>query len=357
MELRGMTLVYGPAGAGKTTLTAWYVSRYEKVFWVSIFEDRDSFLENMKNLGIVFKELSFWEAPLADVESFIETLLGHVVIERPGALVIDSITGILGATRLEVLHNVVYRTVKQLGVDVFLTAERDVAEKVTYIADNVVELSYNVTPFGAMREVIVKKVRGGRAGYTIPFLIHKEGVVFLAQRPESYVVDVIQTGTCLDEAAGGLYKGVLTAVIGPMGAGKTSFMLKIASSLKRLGREAAVIDMGNTGAIYVARHGVRWIGVDLNLEELIWNIHKLADGGVEAVFIRGLDLVSILYDRRMLYGTLRILGKMARRGVAVVVSLRDIRDVDILFDVVVQVDKDKIEAVRTPVGKAGEVKC
>ena len=38
MKLKGVTLVYGPPGAGKTTFTAWYTySNYGKVFWVSVF--------------------------------------------------------------------------------------------------------------------------------------------------------------------------------------------------------------------------------------------------------------------------------------------------------------------------------
>ncbi len=33
IQLRGVTLVYGPPGAGKTTLTAWYTyNSYRKVF-------------------------------------------------------------------------------------------------------------------------------------------------------------------------------------------------------------------------------------------------------------------------------------------------------------------------------------
>lgn len=185
------------------------------------------------------------------------------------------------------------------------------------------------------------------------YLIRPGAKILTIEDTREIIIDVVQTETCLDEAAGGLYKGVLTAVVGPMGAGKTSFMLRLASSLKKLGREAAIIDVGGTGAIYAARYGVRWIGVDLNLEELMWNIHKLTNEGVEAVFIRGLDLISTLYGRHTLITTLRILGKMARRGIAVVTSLRDIQNVDILFDVVVQVNKDKIEAIRSPVGRGG----
>ncbi len=74
-----------------------------------------------------------------------------------------------------------YRAVKQSGVDVFLAAEREVAPKVAYVVANVVELIYEVYPYGAVREAVVRKIRGGRAGFSLPFLIREgKGVLFLA---------------------------------------------------------------------------------------------------------------------------------------------------------------------------------
>ena len=94
-QLRGVTLVYGPPGAGKTTLTAWYTyNSYRKVFWVSVFEDEASFRRNAASFGYDFGgRLVFWEAPLAGAEAFFSTLLDAVARERPEALVIDSVTG------------------------------------------------------------------------------------------------------------------------------------------------------------------------------------------------------------------------------------------------------------------------
>ncbi len=105
--------------------------------------------------------------------------------ERPEALVIDSVTEVLASGGgLDIIHNVLYRAVKQSGVDVFLTAEKDVASKVTYVADNVIELIYEVYPYGALREAVVRKIRGGRAGYSLPFIIREgRGIVFLASGP------------------------------------------------------------------------------------------------------------------------------------------------------------------------------
>ncbi|GEM_PF-3899748 len=72
MKLRGVTLVYGPPGAGKTAFTAWYTyNNYGKVFWVSMFEDEESF-RRKASFGYRFGErLIFWKAPLAGVEPFL----------------------------------------------------------------------------------------------------------------------------------------------------------------------------------------------------------------------------------------------------------------------------------------------
>jgi hypothetical protein len=69
--------------------------------------------------------LVFWEAPLAEPEALFGTLLDAVARERPEALVIDSVTEVLASGGgLDIIHNVLYRAVKQSGVDVFLTAEK-----------------------------------------------------------------------------------------------------------------------------------------------------------------------------------------------------------------------------------------
>ena len=360
IQLSGVTLVYGPPGAGKTTFTAWYTyNRYRKVFWVSVFEDEASFRRNAASFGYDFGErLVYWEAPLAGAEAFFSTLLDAVARERPEALVIDSVTEVLAAGGgLDILHNVLYRAVKQSGVDVFLTAEKDEASRVAYVADNVIELVYEVYPYGASRDAVVRKLRGGKAGYSMPFIIRGgRGIVFLTpEAPAKTAAEQLSTGTCLDEAVGGVYEGLLHAIVGPVGSGKTWLMLKATSALKERGRGAVYISVSGVGAVYAERFGVDAVEVNLNVEELF---AAVVSTDRDVVFIRGLETLSTLYGPSVLYTVLRILLQTARGGRAVVVSLRDLHDLDMLFDVIVQMEERSVIGVRGPQGKIGEkIKC
>ena len=353
-------MVSGPPGAGKTTFTAWYTyNSYRKVFWVSVFEDEASFRRNAASLGYNFGgRLVFWEAPLAGAEAFFSTLLDAVARERPEALVIDSVTEVLAAGGgLDIIHNMLYRAVKQSGVDVFLTAEKEVAPNVAYVADNVVELIYEVYPYGAVREAVVRKIRGGRAGFSLPFIIREgTGILFLAPAaPSKAAVERLETGMCLDEAVGGLYKGLLHAVVGSVGAGKTWLMLKAAKALKERGRRVVYVAVSGTGAVYAEKFGVDAVDVGLNVEELFAAVVSTDN---EVVFIRGLEALAALYGPAVLYTVLRILLQTARGGRAVVVALRDLHDLDILFDVIVKMEEKNAVGIRGPGGKIGEkVRC
>ena len=55
LRLRGVSLVYGPPGAGKTTFAAWYTyHNYKGMFWVSVFEDEATFRRNKASFGYDF---------------------------------------------------------------------------------------------------------------------------------------------------------------------------------------------------------------------------------------------------------------------------------------------------------------
>ncbi len=95
--------------------------------------------------------------------------------------------------------------------------------------------------------------------------------------------------------------------------------------------------------------------VGLNVEELFATVSS-TDG--DAVFIRGLEAFATLYGPAVLYTVLRILSQMARSGKAVVVALRDLHNLDMLFDVIVKMEEKNAVGIRGPGGKIGEkVRC
>jgi len=351
VELRGVTLVYGAAGAGKTTFTAWWVRRYGKVFWVSAFEDEAAFRANMAKLGYEFGgRLVFWEAPLGEVEAFFNALVDAVARERPEALVVDSVTAFLPHGGVDLLQNLVYRVVRRMGVDVFLTAEEHVAGQLTYLADNVIELKYEVYPYGSFRELVVRKVRGGPAGYTTPFLIVEgEGIVPLAPPLGGARPAVLETGTCIDKLAGGLYKGLATAVVGPTGSGKTTLMLTVAKALKERGKKVAYINLGPGGSLVAEKYGVETVPLYFDLTQLLHTLLKLKD--YDAVFVRGLHIFDEAFGREAFIKALRYVTRASYMGPALVVSVRDLNGMDILFDVIIHTGEDFVESVRSPIGK------
>jgi len=352
-ELRGVTLVYGPAGAGKTTFTAWWVRRYGKVFWVSAFEDEATFRANMARLGYEFGDrLVFWEAPLGDVEAFFNALVDAVAREGPEALVVDSVTAFLPQGGVDLLQNLVYRVVRKMGVDVFLTAEEHVAGQLTYLADNVIELKYEVHPYGSFRELVVRKVRGGPAGCTTPFLIVEgEGFVPLASPAGGARPAALGTGTCIDKLAGGVYKGAATAIVGPMGSGKTTLMLTVAKALKDGGKRVAYINVGGGGSLVAEKYSVEAVDVEFNITQLLHTLLKLTGRGYDVIFIRGLDAFDKAFGREAFIRALRYVVMASGMGPAMVVSLRRLYGMDILFDVIIRVGENFVESVRSPIGK------
>jgi circadian clock protein KaiC len=115
------------------------------------------------------------------------------------------------------------------------------------------------------------------------------------------------------------------------------------------------VAVSGAGAVYAEQFAVDAVDVGLNVEELF---AAVASTEGEAVFIRGLEALATLYGPAVLYAVLRNLLQTARGGRAVVISLRDLHDLDILFDVIVKMEEKNAVGIRGPGGKIGEkVKC
>ncbi len=363
LRLKGVTLVYGPAGAGKTTFAAWYAySNYGRVFWVSAFEDERTFRANMAKLGYAFGDkLIYWDAPLVeDLEAFSRTLIDEAVRQKPELLVLDSITELTYGDPhggVKVLHNLIYRLIKTAGVDVLATAERQVAERITYIADNVIELRYDVYPYGTVRELVVRKARGGRAGYVVPFSIAEGvGFVLISAEPSSKPGEVVKTGvSCIDEALGGITGGAVTALVGPVGSGKSTVMLKMAEGLKRAGKRAYYLSFLGDAELLRAKYDVEALNAPLDVDAFLLQVYILAvKQKADALFIDGVDIFARFFDERIFYIVLLELIKLVKAaGIPAVISLAEDWGLLNYLDAVARISNRTVTAVKTPIGIAG----
>jgi circadian clock protein KaiC len=115
------------------------------------------------------------------------------------------------------------------------------------------------------------------------------------------------------------------------------------------------VAVSGASAVYAEQFAVDTVDAGLNVEELFAAVAS-TDG--EAVFIWGLEAFATLYGPDVLHMVLRILFQTARGGRAVVISLRDLHDLDMLFDVIVKMEEKNAMGVRGPSGKIGEkVRC
>ncbi|WP_258870207.1 hypothetical protein [Pyrobaculum aerophilum] len=139
-----------------------------------------------------------------------------------------------------------------------------------------------------------------------------------------------------------------------MGAGKNWLMLNTAKSLLTRGLKPVYLDVAAGKSVYAEKWGVPTLNIEANLEDILVSLYKLSREGYDAVFIRGLDLMRAMYGKESLYTVLKILRSVAQMGPAVVVSLRSLEDFDMFFDVIINVKRGIIQAIRAPGGRVGE---
>lgn len=332
LELRGVTVVVGRPGTGKTTFcmrTAQEALRAgRKVLWVSLYEGKDLFLEEAAKLGYRLEGVDFWEAVAVQAEAFWSRLMDYISERRPDLVVIDSVTPLVeGADGRSLMLNALYRALRPASIDVLMTAERGTPPFVEYIADNVVRMFLERTEEGVPeRKMCVDKARGLPGGYCRQFdIIDSVGLVFFDElKPTPGRPVEIATGSTLDDLVGGSFVGN-TLLVGPAGAGKTRLAVKLASMAAARGYK--VVYRTFSEEPWQIKERAKAYGVDFDVVAIrlkppsygthVYEFYRLInEARPDLIVSDGFDLEFRVYGRKAFEMNMRMLSALKEAGIA-----------------------------------------
>jgi circadian clock protein KaiC len=298
-------LVEGDPGAGKTTLALQFLldgrDRGEQGLYVTLSETTDELRAVARShgwdlAGIHLTEMATAEASLSvDAENTMfypsevelvevtDRVLHDVERLQPSRVVIDS----LSELRLMAQNALRYRrqilALKQFFVGrrctVLLLDDRSAGPQdiqVQSIVHGVLSLELRTPDYGVMqRRLQVLKLRGRayRPGYH-DFVIVTGGLrvfprLVAAEHVRHYPASVISSGLAELDAllGGGLDRGTSTLVVGPAGAGKSTFATQYAMQLARDGERVAMFLFDESERTLLARATGLGMPVDALVEE------------------------------------------------------------------------------------------
>ncbi len=189
---RGVSLIYGEPGSGKTSIAMWYAHRRllegHRVLWISAYETARKLHEIFSYRGI---DVSSRRELLAvvDVPSMspknIEDLINHVIemVEgmKPSVTIIDGVNAVASLERH--YYHLLYHL---YDGPLIMIGESNLKESpAAYIADNIIEVTQNIDRHGSRyRAIKIIKSRFTSPPRTlIEFVMTRRGPLFL----ESYV--------------------------------------------------------------------------------------------------------------------------------------------------------------------------
>ena len=209
-----LIIVAGRPGTGKTVFSASFIYngavKYgEKGLYISLSESRESFLQNMKSLGLDFEELEkrglfeFVEfltlreegsrALLSEMVSIVEEI-------KPKRLVIDSFSAAVhhfkDPREIRVfLHTLFSKVIKRLNCTTILIEEIPYGESrigygfEEFVASAIIILRLRFIEGRLIRELTIPKLRGARIKVPVTcFTIHDGVTVFSPQKPIEVVM-------------------------------------------------------------------------------------------------------------------------------------------------------------------------
>ncbi len=148
---RGMTLIYGPPGCGKTSVAMRLASRLNgRVMWVSTAEGPDLLAQVARRVGVDSSKFDFLDFPRTFQRDILRYILDHV--GKYGVIVIDSVEGVAGRQNIDIAtHSVLYQVAKEKLV--ILIAEEE-TPRLAYVADHVVHVWCRINKLGHMMRYI-----------------------------------------------------------------------------------------------------------------------------------------------------------------------------------------------------------
>jgi KaiC/GvpD/RAD55 family RecA-like ATPase len=267
----GVVLVKGPPGAGKTLLAAKAVSRFNNVVWFTFYETADRLAKYLSSVGLKPPRHVFDLVTVRDkaaVEYIVETALQL----NPDAVVVDGLSALNLGDERELVHAVFYHGISR-NIPVILIKEGTDISPADYLADVILEVDHRLLEGGvSIRYVKVLKARGRFVRYaSLPYVIAEEGPAVIEPREDARQPpgDRLTTGAPeIDEAlGGGVLRGSLVAVVGPVDGLASKLMVLTAAELARRGQKVlyhhhkivpTFVKFAESLGVKWQRPGIRW---------------------------------------------------------------------------------------------------
>lgn len=186
-----LVVLAGDAGSGKTIFAANYLYHGlskldEPGIYVSFAENRETFLENMKRIGMsfekyeqegTFKFLDLITVTDKGVGVVLEKILTEIDLIKAKRLVVDSFTALAQAFSEQIdvriaVHTILSKMVRQPGCTTILVVEKRRGEErigsgmEEFVADGVILLGSVNIEGRTLRELEIKKLRGTKLSQT-----------------------------------------------------------------------------------------------------------------------------------------------------------------------------------------------